>query len=103
MHAETIGNRMMSSTFASSKQSAFPKSPRFKLPNVLKAQPAPNSYSPKADILGHVKSNHIRVATTKFGMDTSSILDSRWGKKAAETTPGPGSYGRWSDFTKDIK
>ena len=40
---------------------------------------------------------------TKFGMDKTDILDDRWGKKAAMTTPGPGSYGRWSDFTKDVK
>lgn len=51
----------------------------------------------------HVKSNHPKVAMTKFGLDKSDILDSRWGKKAAESTPGPGSYGRWSDFTKDVK
>ena len=35
---------------------------------------------------------------TKFGMDKSDILDTRWGKKAAETTPGPGAYGRFSEF-----
>lgn len=56
-----------------------------------------------ADIVAHVKSNHPKVATTKFGLDTTDVLDSRWGKKAAETTPGPGSYGRWSDFSKQIK
>ena len=51
----------------------------------------------------HVKSNHPKVAMTRFGMDKSDILDERWGKKAAETTPGPGSYARWSDFAKDVQ
>ena len=40
---------------------------------------------------------------TKFGGDKSDILDARWGKKAAQTTPGPGDYGRFSEFTNDIK
>ena len=66
-------------------------------------QPAPNSYAPQADIVNHIKSNHPKVATTKFGLDKSDILDSRWGRKAAQETPGPGSYGRWSDFSKDVK
>ena len=40
---------------------------------------------------------------TKFGMDKSDILDARWNKKAATTTPGPGAYGRFSEFTNDVK
>lgn len=76
---------------------------RFRPPNVAKVSPSPDSYSPKADIVAHIKSNHPKVATTKFGLDKSDILDNRWGKKSAETTPGPGSYGRWSDFAKEIK
>lgn len=103
-HAETIGSRMMASTFFSSQQSSIPKAnDRFRAPTITKPQPSPNQYSPKADIVQHVKSGHVKVAMTRFGLDNSSILDSRWGKKAAETTPGPGQYGRWSDFTKDIK
>ena len=103
-HAETVGTRMMSSTFVSSRQGTIPKAQdRFRPPNVPKQQPSPDSYAPKADIVMHVKSNHPKVAMTKFGMDKSDILDNRWNKKAAETSPGPGAYGRWSDFTKDVK
>ena len=72
-------------------------------PTIHKTHPSPNQYQPKADIVQHVASNHPKVATTKFGMDKSSILDNRWGKKAAQSTPGPGEYGRWSDFTKEVK
>ena len=94
---------MMSSTYRSSRQSSIPKAQdRFKSPTIPKMQPSPNQYAPKADIVQHVKSNHPRVPMTKFGMDNSSILDSRWGKKAAESTPGPGSYNRWSDFSKTV-
>ena len=103
-HPETVGSAMMSSTFKTSQQASFPKAQdRFRPPAVPKVQPSPNQYAPKADIVQHVKSNHPRVAMTKFGMDKSDILDNRWGKKAAMTTPGPGSYGRFSDFTNDVK
>ena len=103
IHPETVGTKMMSSTYVSARQSSIPKAQdRFKAPTIHKQLPAPDQYTPKADIVMHVKSNHPKVATTKFGMDTSSILDNRWNKKAAETTPGPGAYGRWSDFTKDV-
>ena len=104
IHPETVGTRMMSSTFVSSRQSSIPKAQdRFMAPTIHKTSPSPNQYQPKADIVQHVKSNHPRVQQTKFGLDSSSILDNRWGKKAAETTPGPGDYGRWSDFSKDVK
>ena len=94
----------MSSTFVTSRQSSIPKAAdRFKAPTIHKQHPAPDSYAPKADIVQHIKSNHPRVAMTKFGLDKSSILDNRWGKKAAAEQPGPGAYGRWSDFSKDIK
>ena len=104
VHPETIGSRMMSSTFVSSRQSSIPKATdRFRVPVVPKSSPAPDNYTPQADIVRHVKSNHPRVAMTKFGMDKSDILDSRWNKKAATTTPGPGAYGRFSEFTNDVK
>lgn len=103
-HPETVGTRMMSSTFVSSRQSSIPKAQdRWRPPTKPKDQPAPDQYQPKADIVQHVKSNHPKVAMTKFGADKSDILDSRWGKKAASTTPGPGQYGRFSEFTYDIK
>ena len=103
LHPETIGTRMMSSTFVSSRQSSIPKATdRFRPPVVPKTHPSPANYSPKADIVLHVKSNHPRVQMTKFGLDTSSILDARWNKKSAETTPGPGAYGRFSEFTRDV-
>lgn len=102
-HPETIGSRMMSSTYVTSRQSTIPQAKdRFRAPTVPKENPAPDQYQPKADIVQHVKSNHPRVAMTKFGLDKSDILDSRWGKKAAKTTPGPGSYNRWSDFSKTV-
>jgi len=104
MHAETVGTRMMSSMLVSSRMSSIPKADdRFKAPTIHKTHPSPSAYQPKADIVQHVKSNHVRVPMTKFGLDNTSILDARWGKKAAETTPGPGAYGRWSDFTKDVQ
>ena len=93
---------MMSSTFKSSKCSSIPKATdRFRPPTITKMQPSPNQYSPQADIVKHVKSNHPRVAMTKFGCDKSDILDTRWGKKAAETTPGPGAYGRFPEFANE--
>ena len=104
MHPETVGTQMMSSTFKTSQQSSIPKAKdRFMAPTIHKQHPSPNQYQPKADIVQHVASNHPKVPMTRFGMDKSHILDNQWGKKAAETTPGPGQYGRWSDFTKDIK
>jgi len=44
-------------------------------PTIHKTQPAPDSYAPKADIVQHVKSNHTRVAMTRFGLDKSDVLD----------------------------
>ena len=94
---------MMSSTMVSSRQSSIPKAAdRFMAPTIHKQLPSPNQYTPQADIVAHVKSNHPRVAMTKFGLDKSSILDQRWGRKQQETTPAPGSYGRWSDFSKTV-
>ena len=104
IHPETVGTRMMSSTFVSSVQSSIPKAKdRFMAPTIHKTHPSPNQYAPKADMVMHVKSNHVKVPMTKFGLDNSSILDQRWGKKSAETTPGPGAYGNWSDFTKEVQ
>lgn len=98
-HPETVGTKMMSSTFVSSRQSTIPKAAdRFKAPAIPKLQPSPNQYSPQADIVKHVKSNHPKVATCKFGLDNSNVLEARWGKKAAMETPGPGQYNRFSDF-----
>lgn len=103
MHPETIGTRMMSSTFVSSQQSSIPRAnDRFRAPTITKLHPSPNTYMPLADIVKHVKSSHIRVPMTKFGLDKSDVLDARWGKKAAETTPGPGKYNRFSDFSNDL-
>ena len=103
IHPETVGTRMMSSTFVSSRQSSIPKAQdRFMAPTIHKTHPSPNQYQPKADIVQHVKSNHPKVQMTRFGLDTSSILNHRWNTKQAQTTPGPGDYGRWSDFSKTV-
>ena len=62
IHPETIGSKMMSSTFHSAMQSSIPKAnDRFKAPTSDKPQPSPNQYAPKADIVQHVKSNHKKV------------------------------------------
>ena len=46
-HPETIGSRMMSSTFVTSRQASFPKaSDRFRVPVVPKSSPAPDNYTP---------------------------------------------------------
>lgn len=60
-HPETIGSRMMHSTFVTSRQASVPKADRFRVPVVPKASPAPDNYTPQADIVKHVKSNHVRV------------------------------------------
>ena len=44
IHPETIGTRMMSSTFVSSQQSSIPRANRFNPPTVFKPQPSPNQY-----------------------------------------------------------
>ena len=46
-HTETVGTRMMSSTFVSSRQSSIPKAQdRWRPPTIPKTQPSPNQYKP---------------------------------------------------------
>lgn len=81
-HAETIGSSLTSSTFRSSTKASIPKArDRFVSPTIYKNLPSPGQYSPKADIVQHVASNHKKVAMTRFGMDKSNILDRQWNKK----------------------
>ena len=94
-----VGKAQVSSIMGSTQQFSVPQAQdRFKSPTIIKHNACPGSYTPAASIDQHKLSQHKYVQRTKFGLDKTSILETRWRSKEQSATPGPGAYARFSDF-----
>lgn len=97
-YAEVTGKPLVLSSIKTESKYSFGKAkdrwypPTRKIPG-----PSPDHYSPMNNLNQNYYSIYNQAQQTKIGHNNSSIIDQHF--KLAVKTPGPGTYGAFSDFS----
>jgi hypothetical protein len=79
-------------------RNAFPvSSDRFS--RVKNQTPDIGAYNPRHNFNDKITAEAKNYGSTRFGKDKSSFVDTLWGVKDRATTPAPGHYLAFSDFS----